>query len=120
MDKKKVKELIGKAKDYILAYQKNGKNSDLALAFLNMQNADRELSKSDWVSVEDELPPYGEDVNVRINNGVFISYRSTYRREPSKPVITDIGKETDEHDFVKYDIHQYITHWQYPNRMEGE
>lgn len=31
MDKKKVEELIGKAKEHLLAYQHNGKNSDLAI-----------------------------------------------------------------------------------------
>ena len=99
MDKKKVEELIGKAKEYILAYQKNNKNSDLAMAFLNLQNAERELSKSDWVSVEDELPEYNEDVEV---------CNKTY---PARILVTTRCKDVfyDNHNFIIQNMH--VTHW---------
>ena len=65
MDKKKVKELIEKTirftkvtdDDYIQGNVKSHIINTLSVAL-------KEISKSDWVSVEDELPPYDESVLV--------------------------------------------------------
>lgn len=60
MDKKKVKEYIKKAIDCIIT------EKDPANAIDALIEADRELSKSNWVSVENGLPEYMEKVWVTI------------------------------------------------------
>lgn len=55
MDKKKVKELIEQA--IIWSRQANQYS-----VISNLEEALKELNKSDWVSVEDELPPYDKVV----------------------------------------------------------
>lgn len=57
MDKKKVKELIEQA---IIWSRQANQHSVIS----NLEEALKELKKSDWVSVEDELPPYNENVEV--------------------------------------------------------
>ena len=57
MDKKKVKELIEQA----IIWSKQANQHSVVS---NLEEALKELSKSDWVSVEDGLPPYGEEVFV--------------------------------------------------------
>ncbi len=55
MDKKKVEELIEQA--IIWSRQANQYS-----VISNLEEALKELNKSDWVSVEDELPPYDKVV----------------------------------------------------------
>lgn len=55
MDKKEVKELIEQA--IIWSRQANQYS-----VISNLEEALKELNKSDWVSVEDELPPYDKVV----------------------------------------------------------
>jgi hypothetical protein len=55
MDKKKVKELIEQA---IIWSRQANQHSVIS----NLEEALKELNKSDWVSVEDELPPYDKVV----------------------------------------------------------
>lgn len=57
MDKKKVEELIEQA---IIWSRYANQHSVIS----NLEEALKELNKPDWVSVEDELPPYGEEVFV--------------------------------------------------------
>lgn len=57
MDKKKVTELIEQA---IIWSRYANQHSVIS----NLEEALKELNKPDWVSVEDELPPYNEDVEV--------------------------------------------------------
>lgn len=66
MDKKKVKELIEQIQKYCdQAYSPNWRPKSFE-EFIKLGNLCREtfkeLSKSDWVSVEDELPPYDKVV----------------------------------------------------------
>ena len=68
MDKKKVTELIEQIQKYCdQAYSPNWQPKSFE-EFVKLGNicreAIKELSKSDWVSVEDGLPPYGEEVFV--------------------------------------------------------
>lgn len=68
MDKKKVKELIEQIQKYCdQAYSPNWQPKSFE-EFVKLGNicreAIKELSKSDWVSVEDGLPPYNENVEV--------------------------------------------------------
>lgn len=66
MDKKKVEELIEQIQKYCdQAYSPNWQPKSFE-EFVKLGNicreAIKELSKSDWVSVEDELPPYDKVV----------------------------------------------------------
>lgn len=72
MDKKKVKELMEQVLNYCdQCYNPNWQPKSFE-EFIKLSNicreAIKELSKSDWVSVEDVLPPYGERVLVRCGN----------------------------------------------------
>ena len=67
MDKKKVKELIQEViRNNIdsLEFGSDKHNAPLRKANSLLHDALIELGKSDWVSVEDGLPEYGERVNV--------------------------------------------------------
>mgnify|MGYP002765431165 CR=1 FL=1 len=69
-----------------------------------------ELSKSDWISVDEELPPFGEEVLVRDMNAKCKSW--------SKPWICYRSKDecyrhiTDKHKFVTTYVGE-ITHWKH-------
>ena len=57
MDKKKVKELIEQAISW-------SRQANQYSVISNLEVALKELNKSDWVSVEDELPPVDKEVIV--------------------------------------------------------
>lgn len=61
MDKKKVKELIEQIDFIAHDFIDGDKQEELQNLVSEVQE---ELNKSDWVSVEDGLPPYGEEVFV--------------------------------------------------------
>lgn len=107
MNKKEVKELIGNAKEYILTYQKSKKIVDISLAFLNLQRAERELNKSDWVSVKDELPPY--DQNVEVRNIAYPNMVWTASRHQTIK---------DNYGFVIQLWRKGITHWKFIDKLE--
>ena len=67
-----------------------------------------ELRKSDWVSVEEELPPYDEEVLVCNENepsDMWFGHRTSDRR-----VVVD------EHEFAKG--YGTITHWRKIDKLE--
>lgn len=67
MDKKKVEELIQEVISNnvdSLEFGNDKHNAPLRKANSLLHDALIELGKSDWVSVEDELPPYNENVEV--------------------------------------------------------
>lgn len=65
MDKKKVEELIEKTIRFTKVTDDDYIQGNVKSHIINtLQVALKELSRSDWVSVEDELPPYGEEVFV--------------------------------------------------------
>lgn len=111
MDKKKVKELVEDTLlmvDTIEGYD-DGDTEQLLNVRRKLNDALEELSKSDWVSVEDGLPEYGEEVLVTSNvipDDVMFSYR-TKKKHPSK----------DQNDF--YCPNSYIvTHWKPIEKLE--
>lgn len=65
MDKKKVKELIEQIDFIAHDFIDGDKQEELCNLVSEVQE---EQNKSDWVSVEDVLPPYGERVLVRCGN----------------------------------------------------
>ena len=64
MDKKKVTELIQEAKHLAILRKYENRQTYLNNCICRLEEALKELNKSDWVSVEDELPPYNENVEV--------------------------------------------------------
>lgn len=64
MDKKKVKELIQEAKHLAILRKYENRQTYLNNCICRLEEALKELNKPDWVSVEDELPPYNENVEV--------------------------------------------------------
>lgn len=105
MDRKKVIELIKKGisywnrSTYITSYEDDAKEC--------FNEAIKELSKSDWISVEDWLPPYEQNVEVRSTeypNDVWTSFR----RE----------NVMYNHDFVSSITRGRITHWKPIEKLE--
>jgi hypothetical protein len=107
MDKKKVIELIEQA--IIWSRQANQYS-----VISNLEEALKELNKSDWVSVEDGLPPCEEEVLVRDINAKgnwskpWICYRS--KNECYRHI-------TDKHKFVTTRLGE-ITHWRPIEKLE--
>lgn len=104
MDKKKVEELIEQA---IIWSRYANQHSVIS----NLEEALKELNKPDWVSVEDELPPYYEAVlvchkdfpcNVRIANRVA-GERNSF--------IDSNGFTHDEFDLP-------VSHWKHIEKLE--
>lgn len=108
MDKKKVKELIQKAKHLAILRKYENRQVYLNNCIYCLEDALKELSKSDWVSVEDGLPEYGEKV-------------FAYDKEmPDYPFVTmryKAGKEKliDKNGF-RSGLH--VTHWKPIEKLE--
>lgn len=111
MNKKKVKELIEQILKYCdQCYNPNWQPKSFE-EFVKLGNicreAIKELSKSDWISVEDWLPPYEQNVEVRSTeypNDVWTSFR----RE----------NVMYNHDFVSSITRGRITHWKPIEKLE--
>lgn len=117
MDKKKVKELIQEViRNNVdsLEFGNDKHNAPLRKANSLLHDALIELGKSDWVSVEDGLPPCEEEVLVRDINAKgnwskpWICYRS--KNECYRHI-------TDKHKFVTTRLGE-ITHWRPIEKLE--
>lgn len=80
MDKKKVKELIEEAKHLAILRKYENRQTYLNNCICCLKEALEELSKSDWVFVEDGLPP--KNVVVRVCNkqnpdDLVLAYRTS-------------------------------------------
>lgn len=80
MDKKKIKELIEEAKHLAILRKYENRQTYLNNCICCLKEALEELSKSDWVSVEDGLPP--KNVVVRVcnkqnPNDLVLAYRTS-------------------------------------------
>lgn len=114
MDKKKVIELIKKGisywnrSSYITSYEDDAREC--------FNEAIKELSKSDWISVEERLPEYGEKVYVK--------------SERSPHLIQTHREDFDENDgkfhpfrnkdkfILEKGIYGNITHWKPIEKLE--
>lgn len=111
MDKKKVKELIQEViRNNVdsLEFGNDKHNAPLRKANSLLHDALIELGKSDWVSVEDGLPPYEDDVlvcNEKEPSDMWFGHRTSDRR-----VIVD------EYEFAKG--YGTITHWRKIDKLE--
>lgn len=107
MDKKKVIELIKKGisywnrSSYITSYEDDAREC--------FNEAIKELSKSDWISVEDRLPEYDERVLVysKYKELYWISHR-----------MKDVRIRKDHNGFIHPLKDCAITHWKPIEKLE--
>ena len=120
MDKKKVKELIEKTICFTKATDDDHIHGKVKSHIINvLQVALEELSKSDWVSVREMLPPCEEVVDVRIDCGEtsdepILVYASTHRvkSRDNKRLRYDKNNFIIDYDF------ETITHWRKIEKLE--
>ena len=110
MDKKKVKELIEKTIRFTKVTDDDYIQGNVKSHIINtLQVALEELSRSDWVSVEDGLPPYDESVLVTNKETPKIVLKTS--RTKCK------GWNTDKNGFLCA-IAFNITHWKPIEKLE--
>ena len=115
MDKKKVKELIEEAKHLAILRKYENRLTYLNNCICCLKEALEELSKSDWVSVEDGLPEYGENVLAISKDGdMNVSYRRKIPRDKiSREVMDDNGF------ILNFNLCcSTITHWKPIEKLE--
>lgn len=111
MDKKKVEELIEKTIRFTKVTDDDYIQGNVKSHIINtLQVALKELSKSDWVSVEDGLPPYDESVFVTSKDAPDIVIRTS--RAKGK------GWNIDKNGFLCSPA-SHITHWKPIEKLEG-
>lgn len=113
MDKKKVKELIEQAKHLAILRKYKNRQTYLNNCICCLKEALEELSKSDWVSVEDGLPPYGEEVFVTSKmapDNVFKNRRVE---------CTTVPKDGNDFIILWEGRMARITHWKPIDKLEG-
>lgn len=106
MDKKKVEELIEQA---IIWSRYANQHSVIS----NLEEALKELNKPDWVSVEDGLPPYGEEVFVTSKMAPDNVFKN--RRVES----TTVPKDGNDFIILWEGRMARITHWKPIDKLEG-
>ena len=116
MDKKKVKELIEQIQKYCdQAYNPNWQPKSFE-EFIKLGNicreAIKEINKSDWVSVEDGLPPYGEEVFVTSKMSPDNVFKN--RRVES----TTVPKDGNDFIILWEGRMARITHWKPIDKLE--
>ena len=112
MDKKKVKELIEEAKHLAILRKYENRQTYLNNCICCLKEALEELSKSDWVSVEDGLPPYGEEVFVTSKmypDNVFKNRRVE---------CTTVPKDSNDFIILWEGRMVRITHWKHIDKLE--
>lgn len=109
MDKKKVKELIEKTIRFTKVTDNDYIQGNVKSHIINtLQVALKELSRSDWVSVEDGLPPYNENVEV------------CSKVKPTEVWIDSRDKYIDVGNSFRYNMlyGNIITHWKPIEKLE--
>lgn len=118
MNKKKVKELIQEViRNNVdsLEFGNDKHNAPLRKANSLLHDALIELGKSDWVSVEEGLPEYGENVLAISKDGYMnVSYRPKIPRDKiSREVMDDNGF------ILNFNLCcSTITHWKPIEKLE--
>lgn len=122
MDKKKVKELIQEViRNNVdsLEFGNDKHNAPLRKANTLLHDALIELSKSDWISVEDRLPLYDDKVfvcNKRHPNDVWKSFR--LEKKGTDVISVNLNKTLDVNGFVIHKGNIPITHWRRIEKLE--
>lgn len=111
MDKKKVKELMEQIRRQLFLLGNHSNNDDRRVRIIRscLDDIDNELSKSDWVSVDDDLPPYGERVDVCDKAKPQEVYQT-------RRVKAHDGLITDKNDFAIMCVN--VTHWKPIEKLE--
>lgn len=115
MDKKEVKELIKGAKHLAILRKYENRRAYLNICIRCLEEALEELSKSDWISVEDRLPEFGENVVARTKGGYMnVSYRRKIPRDRiSKEIMDDNGF------ILNFNLHsEKIAYWHKIDKLE--
>ncbi len=114
MDKKKVIELIKKGisywnrSTYITSYEDDAKEC--------FNEAIKELSKSDWISVDERLPEYGEKVYVKSERSPHLiqTHREDFDENDGK-----FHPFRNKNKFIlEKGIYGNITHWKPIEKLE--
>lgn len=113
MDKEKIKSKIEEIIFYITT---EFPPSDILITMKHLaEEAIKELSKSDWISVKDKLPPYKEDVNVRMECVFGACYIISERvKSPEQHYNMDY----DKNGFRVIDDIYHVTHWKPLEKLE--
>lgn len=113
MDKKKVEELIEKTIRFTKVTDDNYIQGNVKSHIINtLQVALKEISKSDWVSVEDELPPYDKVVWVTSKMSPDNVFKN--RRVES----TTVPKDDNDFIILWEGRMARITHWKPIDKLE--
>lgn len=113
MDKKKIEELIEKTIRFTKVTDDDYIQGNVKSHIINtLQVALKEISKSDWVSVEDELPPYDKVVWVTSKMSPDNVFKN--RREES----TTVPKDDNDFIILWEGRMARITHWKPIDKLE--
>lgn len=113
MDKKKVEELIEKTIRFTKVTDDDYIQGNVKSHIINtLQVALKEISKSDWVSVEDELPPYDKVVWVTSKMSPDNVFKN--RRVES----TTVPKDGNDFIILWEGRMNRITHWKPIDKLE--
>ena len=109
MDKKKVIELIKEAQHLAFLRKCENRRAYLNNCIRCLKEALEELSKSDWISVDERLPEYGEKVCVysKYKGLYWISHR-----------MKDVCIKKDNNGFIRPLKDCAITHWKPIEKLE--
>lgn len=112
MDKKKVTELIQEAKHLAILRKYENRQTYLNNCICRLEEALKELNKPDWVSVEDELPPYDKVVWVTSKMSPDNVFKN--RRVES----TTVPKDDNDFIILWEGRMARITHWKPIDKLE--
>lgn len=113
MDKKKIEELIEKTIRFTKVTDDDYIQGNVKSHIINtLQVALKEISKSDWVSVEDELPPYDKVVWVTSKMSPDNVFKN--RRVES----TTVPKDDNDFIILWEGRMARITHWKPIDKLE--
>lgn len=113
MDKKKVEELIEKTIRFTKVTDDDYIQGNVKSHIINtLQVALKEISKSDWVSIEDELPPYDKVVWVTSKMSPDNVFKN--RRVES----TTVPKDDNDFIILWEGRMACITHWKPIDKLE--
>ena len=112
MDKKKVKELIQKAKHLAILRKYENRQTYLNNCICRLEEALKELNKPDWVSVEDELPPYDKVVWVTSKMSPDTIFKNR------RVECTTVPKDGNDFIILWEGRMARITHWKPIDKLE--
>ena len=112
MDKKKVTELIQEAKLLAILRKYENRQTYLNNCICRLKEALKELNKPDWISVEDELPPYDKVVWVTSKMSPDNVFKN--RRVES----TTVPKDGNDFIILWEGRMARITHWKPIDKLE--